>query len=228
MSPGMLPPSRIIPARAGFTGTPFASTSVATDHPRSRGVYASPILPRSTTAGSSPLARGLLTAGGDRGGGGRIIPARAGFTRRKPRPRRRPPDHPRSRGVYETSRINVTWSYGSSPLARGLRYHRPDLRPDPRIIPARAGFTTRRTIVTASHQDHPRSRGVYPWVTAPGRVSRGSSPLARGLHGAGVLLARPPGIIPARAGFTDAHAGAGGEGLDHPRSRGVYHHSSSR
>ena len=53
----------------------------------------------------------------------------------------RPPDHPRSRGVYSGGTGHIAMVTGSSPLARGL----PLLaRPAPRrqrIIPARAGFT---------------------------------------------------------------------------------------
>ena len=172
--------------------------------------------------GSSPLARGLRSPWSAQQRLVGIIPARAGFTRRKPRPRRRPPDHPRSRGVYETSRINVTWSYGSSPLARGLRYHRPDLRPDPRIIPARAGFTIPPPRPPPRSADHPRSRGVYHPPHHRDRLPPGSSPLARGLpmgDGAGQSFT---GIIPARAGFTWRGRAPGTPARDHPRSRGVY------
>ena len=114
---------RIIPARAGFTGSDSQGHYVHTDHPRSRGVYMPAPRPRSLDCGSSPLARGLplirpieLVAGG-------IIPARAGFTLRRPGPGPSTEDHPRSRGVY--------------PACRSGR------RPPRRIIPARAGFTRR-------------------------------------------------------------------------------------
>ena len=54
------------------------------------------------------------------------------------------------------------------------------------------------------------------------RFPKGSSPLARGLHPLAVFKRGNIGIIPARAGFTEA-AGAGAWGRsDHPRSRGVY------
>ena len=70
--------------------------------------------------------------------------------------------------------------------------------------------------------DHPRSRGVYRTLARFISVSRGSSPLARGLHdhecgGAGV-----GGIIPARAGFTRPTTAGVFFSSDHPRSRGVY------
>ena len=71
---------RIIPARAGFTPTTARTTRVNSDHPRSRGVYGDRTLTASLKAGSSPLARGLLSAFLNRAVGDRIIPARAGFT----------------------------------------------------------------------------------------------------------------------------------------------------
>ena len=51
--------SRIIPARAGFTGAPLMLLTGRPDHPRSRGVYGDKIMTMLRTQGSSPLARGL-------------------------------------------------------------------------------------------------------------------------------------------------------------------------
>ena len=50
----------------------------------------------------------------------------------------------------------------------------------------------------------------------------GSSPLARGLRGLRRGAAGLIRIIPARAGFTSEAVRTGVDGLDHPRSRGVY------
>ena len=75
-----LPHGRIIPARAGFTSDGDSTPSGASDHPRSRGVYARSATTSSRSTGSSPLARGLQTDGSVRGLPERIIPARAGFT----------------------------------------------------------------------------------------------------------------------------------------------------
>ena len=49
----------IIPARAGFTSRGPSAPAGRRDHPRSRGVYASPCPSRPSANGSSPLARGL-------------------------------------------------------------------------------------------------------------------------------------------------------------------------
>ena len=174
-----------------------------------------------TTAGSSPLARGLphCPRGGvlDQG----IIPARAGFTRSRTRRSRRWTDHPRSRGVYRDRPVRAAMSVGSSPLARGLRPYGADDGDESGIIPARAGFTRGRAPGPAPRPDHPRSRGVYPVIFWSSPPRRGSSPLARGLRVAAWAAAWVAGIIPARAGFTRGPTG-GGLHADHPRSRGVY------
>ena len=92
---------RIIPARAGFTGTAGRLSTNCTDHPRSRGVYKRSVESADWFAGSSPLARGLRR------------PWRS-LTRVCT-------DHPRSRGVYLLADTHEAGLAGSSPLARGLR-----------------------------------------------------------------------------------------------------------
>ena len=193
---------RIIPARAGFTGDHAPAVVVVLDHPRSRGVYIGEDGSSPKSGGSSPLARGLLENVMDAVRSRRIIPARAGFTRRHRHRQGVIADHPRSRGVYATSGLPAANPYGSSPLARGLPAVVDSLPESARIIPARAGFT--RTIV--------RLTGIAP----------GSSPLARGLHELFLFHHQHSGIIPARAGFTDRPGPGRPADEDHPRSRGVY------
>ena len=152
--------------------------------------------------GSSPLARGLPAPRHHGSVMRRIIPARAGFTRRRLVRMRHRPDHPRSRGVYTEIVQCQAIRDGSSPLARGLRVASDLVGQARRIIPARAGFTTQ-----------PRTRRC---------PRRGSSPLARGLRRVRVLCHALFGIIPARAGFTRRPCDYVHTGRDHPRSRGVY------
>ena len=76
--PGRLP--RIIPARAGFTRFGSHPPGGHRDHPRSRGVYRPDGASSAVSAGSSPLARGLLDFFPAISVPLRIIPARAGFT----------------------------------------------------------------------------------------------------------------------------------------------------
>ena len=90
------------------------------------------------------------------------------------------------------------------------------------IIPARAGFTLAGSDPGDRPEDHPRSRGVYTAPRSRGGSGPGSSPLARGLLAAVLVLAVGVGIIPARAGFTVPAATSGRRAGDHPRSRGVY------
>ena len=192
----------IIPARAGFTGLTRAKVTIARDHPRSRGVYPPTPSATSSSPGSSPLARGLPRRRAVSVQQTRIIPARAGFTRRSRGRSELGEDHPRSRGVYGKSRSFDHRRRGSSPLARGLRHRRPrqqGLRgssplarglqsvadgpgSQPGIIPARAGFTKAPRPDGIRAQDHPRSRGVYSCATSCSAPGPGSSPLARGLR----------------------------------------------
>ena len=115
-----------------------------------------------TGPGSSPLARGLHLGVAATAVRGRIIPARAGFTTRFAPRRRAEGDHPRSRGVYASGPSFRCRTAGSSPLARGLLSLTPVHTGWSRIIPARAGFTRRRSWSRPGCRDHPRSRGVYP------------------------------------------------------------------
>ena len=154
--------------------------------------------------GSSPLARGLRAPPTFGWEGRRIIPARAGFTVGCGGCWSWWADHPRSRGVYHASSGCHHRPSGSSPLARGLHKSSDGKIFGIRIIPARAGFTSRPGSVLVSTTDHPRSRGVYDGLRCPVHVLRGSSPLARGLLRAVMSLKPAQGIIPARAGFTSS------------------------
>ena len=195
--------ARIIPARAGFTpGLSGAGSTVQGSSPRVRGLQA--------------LVRRVGAAQG-------IIPARAGFTnaasmgpyREGDHPRAcgvylalsasaglELPDHPRACGVYPRRTQDRSVPPGSSPRVRGLpgtvlRSHRRR-----RIIPARAGFTSRSSSTRPGRRDHPRACGVYL------SARRGT---ARGWW-----------IIPARAGFTRRPPSPTAKGTDHPRACGVY------
>ena len=214
--------ARIIPARAGFTPSSPPCPRSEPDHPRSRGVYEEEAHRLRLLVGSSPLARGLRVCGHVHAPLVRIIPARAGFTCRGSPRAGRHRDHPRSRGVYEGHKWEFPYGHGSSPLARGLLRGADDVRPDRRIIPARAGFTASCGATSGRRRDHPRSRGVYTTEAGRKNQSAGSSPLARGLHDH--LGGRLPvgGIIPARAGFTATRRSRAIRVWDHPRSRGVY------
>ena len=152
----------IIPARAGFTSQQGYSAARFSDHPRSRGVYLRSPTILKWSEGSSPLARGLRNCPTTTVVVGWIIPARAGFTFSYRSRTGMVSDHPRSRGVYLSVRGTCATQCGSSPLARGLHVAALDIAATERIIPARAGFTAGGSGRLLDHQDHPRSRGVYP------------------------------------------------------------------
>ena len=137
------------------------------------------------------------------------------------------PDHPRTRGVYTPGGRTPPESYGSSPHARGLPRGARGRRGRPRIIPARAGFTSFPRRSPVRHPDHPRTRGVYPLNGPRRRVYPGSSPHARGLLIEGVYLLLRQRIIPARAGFTRLLPVRSAGTPDHPRTRGVYSTAAS-
>ena len=220
--PGRRQRRGIIPARAGFTDAPPGPHCRRADHPRSRGVYRLIANPFGFGIGSSPLARGLLATLKESGVEFGIIPARAGFTKRRGRTGTARTDHPRSRGVYKLLPTRSPTTAGSSPLARGLRSLEQDADTVTRIIPARAGFTTGITACRRRCADHPRSRGVYSPRSRSPVLSSGSSPLARGLRSGADGQERPVRIIPARAGFTSYCRPGRPQQPDHPRSRGVY------
>ena len=192
----------IIPARAGFTTRRGMTRWTGGDHPRSRGVYRDRRDGNDAVRGSSPLARGLQPLVVGRRVHRGIIPARAGFTPSSGKSGYPPSDHPRSRGVYDHDLSDDRSVFGSSPLARGLLLDRVVQLTIERIIPARAGFTTRRGTTRWTAGDHPRSRGVYVSAAGEQRVVDGSSPLARGLRRVVDLSLDRVRIIPARAGFT--------------------------
>ena len=179
---GATPGGGIIPARAGFTESPPQPAPPTPDHPRSRGVYAAFVIETHPGRGSSPLARGLRAPPNRWGASLGIIPARAGFTAHAGSCVPTSPDHPRSRGVYSSALPLSGAAIGSSPLARGLLLAHTLLSGGPRIIPARAGFTSHVKHGFHRRLDHPRSRGVYLDADGHTDETRGSSPLARGLH----------------------------------------------
>ena len=171
-------------------------------HPRSRGEHNDLNNLEGVRKGSSPLARGthLFRVGSVEVKG--LIPARAGNTLQAHEPRSHRRAHPRSRGEHRSRLLDEFSRPGSSPLARGtlklfgffLTYRG--------LIPARAGNTPQRE--TAPHEQwaHPRSRGEHRQASRQAGHLSGSSPLARGTLGFTLNLAKPRGLIPARAGNT--------------------------
>ena len=131
----------------------------------------------------------------------RIIPARAGPTRRATGRSATGPD--------------------PSPLVRGQRRQGRGPGARGRIIPARAGPTTFCPAIYALKTDHPRSCGANAYYQSRSAHQSGSSPLVRGqrrFYHSTQLYGR---IIPARAGPTRCSGPSSRRSADHPRSCGA-------
>ncbi len=213
---------RIIPALAGNTPTTTSKTSPASDHPRSRGEY--PELYKNTIKGmgSSPLSRGICREECHRRRGRRIIPALAGNTAVWFVHLLRWGDHPRSRGEYVAFTHSDAYTFGSSPLSRGIPGQHGIPGRVVRIIPALAGNTSATSGPHTAQPDHPRSRGEYCLTGKFPPLILGSSPLSRGILGLEPAHEFERGIIPALAGNTVSTRIVAASRWDHPRSRGEY------
>ncbi len=151
---------RIIPACAGPTTQVARERDGQRDHPRLRGADPARSSDSTTSAGSSPLARGrrCCPTRGRRPAG--IIPACAGPTARVAPGYLTQEDHPRLRGADNTLEKSAAQLTGSSPLARGRRRLAAARRSARRIIPACAGPTSLSLLTAVTYRDHPRLRGA--------------------------------------------------------------------
>ena len=110
----------------------------------------------------------------------RLIPAHAGKTRNGVSPASQGWAHPRSRGENDAISFREVGSPGSSPLARGKPGSTRSTRSRGRLIPARAGKTSRARSPCQHLAAHPRSRGENEIHSHAASRDGGSSPLARG------------------------------------------------
>ena len=94
--------------------------------------------------GSSPPVRGALWDAQAVGFVAGLIPARAGSTRRRERPKVYGGAHPRPCGEHEKEDRIISASLGSSPPVRGARLSVTDSLDVAGLIPARAGSTQPR------------------------------------------------------------------------------------
>ena len=134
--------ARLIPARAGKTPPRPRPPLHPPAHPRACGENSARSVHRSLASGSSPRVRGKPPRVRRRRGSPRLIPARAGKTRRGPSTDRARPAHPRACGENENLLAAGAGWDGSSPRVRG----KPSIVYTPAsragLIPARAGKTT--------------------------------------------------------------------------------------
>ena len=137
VSPGL------IPARAGKTSSLYGSRSAASAHPRAGGENTFGARIAATAAGSSPRGRGKPSISVFWVPLYGLIPARAGKTYPRNSGHRRSRAHPRAGGENKLA-MNVSYSsQGSSPRGRGKPRPRGWGKSPFRLIPARAGKTSR-------------------------------------------------------------------------------------
>ena len=171
---------------------------------------------------------------------GRIIPAHAGNSPRQGRTPYPSPDHPRACGELGVDAARLTRPDGSSPRMRGTHRASGPRCAWRRIIPAHAGNSSSRRLLSAECADHPRACGeLVSWLPVDGSLggsSRacgelfsvalkpgsipGSSPRMRGTL---VCVSRDRSrsrIIPAHAGNSRAALFPAATALDHPRACG--------
>ena len=171
-------------------------------HPRSRGENLQRLPEGEQKVGSSPLTRGKRRGIPARAGGGGLIPAHAGKTRRRFRRSYVMGAHPRSRGENGGCQVLSGFVLGSSPLTRGKPLQVLAHRVEGGLIPAHAGKTTIRSARSARPWAHPRSRGENTTTANPITSGSGSSPLTRGKLSDARLDRERGGLIPAHAGKT--------------------------
>ena len=159
--------------------------------------------------GSSPHARGTLLSVCLTVCWQGIIPACAGNTRFLLLRYRRTRDHPRMRGEHKMWLMVCFIPRGSSPHARGTRFHVREVVEPFGIIPACAGNTWCLVCWCCVGWDHPRMRGEHVRTAWRRLGNRGSSPHARGTLGGRRVFHEDVGIIPACAGNTSSRLAYG-------------------
>ncbi len=213
---------RLIPARAGSTGSPRGRRGATSAHPRASGEHVAQRRLLGWLFGSSPRERGAL--GEVRRGwrDGRLIPARAGSTIPFDLRAGASTAHPRASGEHIAPGCQQVLPCGSSPRERGARTE-PARRHRPvRLIPARAGSTPKILGVIGGSPAHPRASGEHADSVQRHGRDTGSSPRERGALDR--ALPREPHVrlIPARAGSTAARAARRTPGPAHPRASGEH------
>ena len=170
--------------------------------------------------GSSPRGRGKPVRIAFKAAPGRLIPARAGKTRRPPSPVRVFQAHPRAGGENLRRCFPFLHLSGSSPRGRGKRRHETFLEDIARLIPARAGKTSAPHRGAPAHTAHPRAGGENCETSSSVFCMPGSSPRGQGKRER--LADRVPHgrLIPARAGKTAAGGQDARRSRAHPRAGG--------
>ena len=151
-----------------------------------------------------------------------IIPAGAGLTGISKLPMWQIRDHPRGCGAHPPATINITGNSGSSPRVRGSHTLGEGRCFWLGIIPAGAGLTRPRPLISRATRDHPRGCGAHVFSSPADIGGWGSSPRVRGSRFQPSVLPALPGIIPAGAGLTNVRTLYTLPYWDHPRGCGAH------
>ena len=193
---------RLIPARAGKTGSRAFRRRPSTAHPRAGGENGARTDLSSPSTGSSPRGRGKLGEWSAQWLSSRLIPARAGKTRTcRPELTSRAA-HPRAGGENFARYSRRVIAPGSSPRGRGKQRLKRKCKTPFRLIPARAGKTHPEQPADPCAPAHPRAGGENAPGNGGAHAGLGSSPRGRGKLGILTAWERRLGLIPARAGKT--------------------------
>ena len=213
---------RFIPAGAGNTSVSDSFSFAFSVHPRRRGEHQKHTRRTPRQSGSSPQARGTPVQTMSEPMKARFIPAGAGNTAASDRTEWARAVHPRRRGEHGGVWGGYQITNGSSPQARGTRSLLLSRGIHHRFIPAGAGNTTWRMVVSEFAPVHPRRRGEHS--SAPFAVEHrlGSSPQARGTLYNVTKLSQRIRFIPAGAGNTPGATSSTREnGGSSPQARGT-------
>ena len=189
-------------------------------HPRACGENRTIVAWRLPAAGSSPRVRGKRAVSRGRAWHRGLIPARAGKTAALGSVCGFAWAHPRACGENFVIRATFPGPWGSSPRVRGKPRSIPPRERGLRLIPARAGKTSRAARPGTGSPAHPRACGENRLIHWPTRTRVGSSPRVRGKRHGDEPRQRCQGLIPARAGKTFRGEKEAGGGAAHPRACG--------
>ena len=215
-----LPPTRLIPARAGKTAGALLLFSPPSAHPRACGENCMAAVAAPMSQGSSPRVRGKLAAAWVAPARTGLIPARAGKTVRVGSTSTTSGAHPRACGENPRSRADVEQVTGSSPRVRGKRRRTRWGVCGRGLIPARAGKTPGQGNWLVHGRAHPRACGENNPGAATTPPLPGSSPRVRGKRIAEWVEQKLSRLIPARAGKTPSRKCCPMSASAHPRACG--------
>ena len=217
--PGGFAP-RLIPARAGKTKESIVSVSFIWAHPRACGENVIADGETGDPYGSSPRVRGKRSRQGRRRRFLGLIPARAGKTDGPAATSAPSRAHPRACGENVALGRQHVLAVGSSPRVRGKPSTTKGMKRHERLIPARAGKTSRGPDLPSPVRAHPRACGENCAMIRVSSLASGSSPRVRGKRRRPRRDGQSRGLIPARAGKTPDDQPSGRLQRAHPRACG--------